>query len=48
MYFYFLASWAKKLVNVYFNGRALEKARKVKWESQAFVWDESEPFADSE
>ena len=39
---------AKKLVNVYFNGRALEKARKVEWESQAFMWDESEPLADSE
>ena len=36
----------KKLVKVYFNGRALEKARKVEWESQAFMWDESEPLAD--
>ena len=32
---------AKKLVKVYFNGRALEKARKVEWESQAFLWDET-------
>ena len=40
---------AKKLVKVYFNGRALEKAREVEWESQAFfMWDESEPLADSE
>ena len=31
---------AKKLVKVYFNGRALEKARKLEWESQAFMWDE--------
>ena len=34
---------AKELVKVYFNGRALEKARNVEWESQAFMWDESEP-----
>ena len=35
---------AKKLVKVYFNGRALDKARKVEWESQAFMLDESEPL----
>ena len=39
---------AKKLMKVYFNGRALEKAQKVEWESQAFMWDESKPLADSE
>ena len=39
---------AKKLVKVYFNGRALDKAQKVEWESQAFMWDEGEPLADSE
>ena len=33
---------------LYFNGRALEKARKLEWESQAFVWDESEPLAESD
>ena len=33
---------AKKLVKVCFNGRALEKARKVEWEWQAFILDESE------
>ena len=38
---------AKKVEKVYFNGRALDKARKVEWESQAFImmWDESEPQA---
>ena len=39
---------AKKLVKVYFNGRALETARKVEWESQAFMWDESEPLSESD
>ena len=39
---------AKKLVNVYFNGRELEKARKVEWESQAFMWDESENLKSDE
>ena len=39
---------AKKLVKVYFNGRASDKARKVEWESQAFMWDESEPLAESD
>ena len=38
----------KKLVKVYFNCLALEKAQKVEWELQAFIWDESEPLADSE
>ena len=39
---------AKKLVKVYFNGRALAKARKVECESQAFMWNESEPLPESE
>ena len=39
---------AKKPVKVYFKGRALEKARKLEWESQAFMWDESEPLAESD
>ena len=43
-----LKDQAKKLVEVYFNCQALEKAQKVEWESQAFTWDESEPLADSE
>ena len=30
---------AKKLVKVYFNGRALQKARKVEWASKAFMQD---------
>ena len=38
---------AKKLVKVYFNGRATEKALKLDWESQAYLWDESEPGADT-
>ena len=39
----------KKLVKVYFNSRALDKAQKVEWESpQAFTWDESEPLAESD
>ena len=37
---------AKKLVKIYFNGRMLEKALKLDRESQAFLWDESEPVAD--
>ena len=39
---------AKKMVKVYFICRALEKARKVEQELQAFMWDESEPLADFE
>ena len=39
---------AKKLVKVYFNCQVLDKARKVEWESQAFMWDESEPLAESD
>ena len=38
---------AKKLVKVYFNGRATEKALNLDWESQTFLWDESEPGADT-
>ena len=38
---------AKKLVKIYFNGRTVEKALKLDWESQAFLWDESEPVADT-
>ena len=30
---------AKKLVKIYFNGRTGEKALKLDWESQAFLWD---------
>ena len=43
-----LKDQAKKLVKVYFHGRALEKARKDEWESQAFMWDESEPLPESD
>ena len=39
---------AKKLVKVYLNGRALDKARKVEWESQAYMWNESEPLPESD
>ena len=38
---------AKKLVKVYFNGCTVEKALKLDWESQAFLWEESEPVADT-
>ena len=38
---------AKKLVKIFFNGRMLEKALKLDRESQAFLWDESEPVADT-
>ena len=38
---------AKKLVKIYFNGRTVEKALKLDWVSQAFLWDESEPVADT-
>ena len=38
---------AKKLVKIYVNGRTVEKALKLDWESQAFLWDESEPVADT-
>ena len=37
--------WAKKLVKNYFNGRTVEKALKLDWVSQAFLWDESELVA---
>ena len=37
---------AKKLVKVYFNGRTVDKDLKLDWESQVFLWDESEPGAD--
>ena len=44
--------WAKtrKLVKVYFNSRALQKVRKVEWESKAFqvMWYESKPLAESD
>ena len=38
---------AKKLVKIYFNGSTVEKALKLDWVSQAFLWDESEPVADT-
>ena len=38
---------AKKLAKIYFNGRTVEKALKLDWVSQAFLWDESEPVADT-
>ena len=38
---------AKKLVKIYFNGRTVEKALKLDWVSQAFLWDESEPVANT-
>ena len=42
-----LKELSKKLVKIYFNGRTVEKALKLDWESQAFLWDESEPVADT-
>ena len=36
---------AKKLVKIYFNGRTVEKALKLDWVSQAFLWDERAPVA---
>ena len=36
---------AKKLVKIFFNCRTVEKALKLDWESQAFLWDENEPVA---
>ena len=38
---------AKKLVKIYFNGRTVEKALKLDWETQAYLRDESEPVADT-
>ena len=38
---------ARKLVKVYFNDRATEKALKLEWEPQAFLWDRSKPGADT-
>ena len=38
---------AKKLVKIYFNGSTVEKALKLDWVSQAFLWDESEQVADT-
>ena len=38
---------SKKLLKIYFNGRTVEKALKLDWVSQAFLWDKSEPVADT-
>ena len=38
---------AKKLVKIYFNGCTVEKALKLDWELQAFLWDLSEQVAAS-
>ena len=37
--------YRSKLLKVYFNGHTIEKTLKLDWESQAFLWDESEPGA---
>ena len=38
---------AKKLVEIYFNCCTVDKALKLDWVLQAFLWDKSESVADT-